>query len=751
MTAQGGRSAAGGAAGSTAVFGGAAGVGGGVSVGGSGGAASGGGSSALGGAPAVGGTEVGGETSSGGSGVGGSAGSLGTTRTIMPFDSDWRFIVDDPIGADQVGFVDSEWRTLRVPHDWSIEGPFDETAKTGPAGGFLPSGVGWYRKHFVLPESFANRRVFIEFDGVMANSDVYLNGTLLGSRPYGYVSFRYELTDDMMVGLTENVLAVRVDNSAQPASRWYTGAGIYRHVRLIATELVHVDKWATFVSTPVVSTESATVQVKTSVTNQGAASAAVTIRVTITEPGGGTLPQVTSETQTIAQGTTASFSVDLPVTGPMLWSVDSPNLYGLTVSVQADGVDVDDDRTSFGIRSIDFEPDTGFFLNGESLKLKGVCLHHDMSGLGAAVPLRAMQRRLSQLKGLGVNAIRTSHNPVDSKVLDLFDRMGFLVMEEFFDVWKAHKETADYATNFDEWATVDMTDTLVRDRNHPSVILYSIGNEIRDSVSTRLPIATEFVELCHTLDPTRPVTQGLFRPKDSGDYPGATLDVLDIFGANYRVDEVAEAISAIPHHVGVITEVGPNPSGWTTIANNPQIIGEFLWTGADYLGEADAWPNVGFDSGLLDRVGTIKDMGYRYQEIWSSNPVVRPTTSTGTPTSVVVSVDHATVSTDQDDVAYVQATIVDSDGAIVTTASNPVTFELTGSAASIIAVDSGSIVGESFRGTLRNAYQGRCFAIVQGTVSGTVSVAASSPGLAGASVTIQSVDESFVPCSGTCD
>ena len=354
-----------------------------------------------------------------------------------------------------------------------------------------------------------------------------------------------------------------------------------------------------------------------------------------------------------------------------------------------------------------------------------------------------------------MNAIRTSHNPFDPLAYDLFDRMGFLVLDEFFDVWTGHKysQPGDYATYFNTWHTTDLTDIVKQHRNHPSIVFYSIGNEIRDALATRTPLATAMVSLCHTLDPTRPVTQALFQPANNNDYPGNTLNVLDVFGVNYRNLELAAAIALTPHHSGVQTEKGTSPGEWASIyLANPQIVGEFLWTGPDYLGEANGlWPQIGGTSGIIDRVSTIKDMGYQYQAIWSSNPVSRPTTTTTGATRVVLSVDHPTISTNGNDVAYVKATVMNAAGAIVTSASNAVTFSLTGTTGKIIALDSGNPNQESYRGTSRNAYQGICFAIVRMTSAGTVTITASATGLTGSSVTVTGNNAPFVPCSGNCD
>jgi len=703
---------------------------------------------------------TGGAGSSGSSGSSGTTGVAGTTgaggaitsskRSIASFDDSWLFFKGDASGADQTGFNDASWRMVNVPHDWSIEGPFDQNAPTAGQGGYLPAGIGWYRKHFMLPTAQMGKRIFVEFDGVMANADIYVNGTKVGSHANGYMSFRYEITTQAVFGGSGNVIAVRANNNTQPASRWYAGAGIYRHVRLIATDPMHVAQWATFVTTPTVSTSSATVHVATTVQNQGGAQS-VTVQAVVTTPGGTALAPVESSPLTVNANASTNFAVDVPVSSPMLWSPTSPSMYTVTVNVRVAGTAVDDDVVPFGIRTIKYDPDAGFSINGAATKFKGAGMHHDVSGLGAAVPMRAWQRRLAQMKQIGINAIRTSHNPYSPEFLDLADRMGFMVMDEFFDAWNGHKVTGDFGgTTFTSSGQADMTDTIKRDRNHPSVVLYSIGNEIRDALATQLSTATTLTNLVHQTDSTRPVTQALFRPKDTGYYPGNFVDVLDVFGANYRINEVAEACALTPHHAGVVTESGTSTSDWSMITANNQLTGLFIWTAFDYLGEAaDMWPTVGSATGIMDRMGTHKSTADSYQRLWGST--TPPTVQTGTTASkLVVTADHTSMVTDPNDVVYVKAQISDSSNRVVTSSSAAVTFSITGPG-TIIAVDSGSTTQESFRGTSRNAYQGLAFAIVQATGAGTITVSASSGSLTGASATVQASAGAFVPCSGSCD
>ncbi|MES1209209.1 MAG: glycoside hydrolase family 2 TIM barrel-domain containing protein, partial [Pseudomonadota bacterium] len=681
-------------------------------------------------------------------------------------------------GASGASFADSGWRMLNVPHDWSIEGPFSMTAATTGRGGYLPSGIGWYRKHFTVPQSLSGKRILVEFDGVMANSDVYINGTLLGTRPYGYVSFRYDITANVKFGTADNVIAVKCDNSVQPASRYYAGAGIYRHVRLIGAGPVHVDQWATFVTTPTVSAASATVHVTTVLVNGGSAPVAASVQGIVTDPSGTALAPVSTAAQSVVPGGAGTtFTFDVPVANPKLWDVASPNMYSLLLNVQAGGNIEDDDVVPFGIRTVTFSATNGMSINGKSLKLKGVAIHQEVSALGVAVPERAWQRRLAQFKALGVNAIRTSHNPFAPEFLDLADRMGILILDEFFDVWTQHKYTdvGDYAAYFNKaapattgtpavpaaiagtgatWWETDVTATVMRDRNHPSVIMYSAGNEIRDSIATRSPILTKMVALCHQLDPGRSVTQALFDPDTAGDVTGATRTILDVWGNNYNVQSCTTAMAMSPPRAGVLTEMGHETSAWNTVMSNAALMGEFIWSGVDYLGEApNAWPVVGSGSnpalGLMDRVGTIYPDGYTWQKLWGAPASPAPAVGT-TASQVALAADHTSLLTDLNDITYVKATIADASGKVVTSSSTPVTFAIKGPG-TIVGVDSGSQMAESFRGNVRNAFNGVCFALVQATGPGTITVTASAAGLTGGTATVQASAGTFVPCSGTCD
>ena len=543
-------------------------------------------------------------------------------RTVVSLDPDWSFFQGEAKGAEKTDFNDSGWRKLDVPHDWSIEGTFDKNAATTGSGGWLPSGVAWYRKEIKVPEDVKGRRVWIEFDGVMANSDVWLNGHHLGRRPNGYVSFRYDVTAHIKPG-DANQLVVKTDTSAQPASRWYSGAGIYRHARLVIVDPVHIAPWGVFVSTPEVTTEAATVNILTNVANTTASAATVTLRSVITDDTGKTVETSDSSLDLTPNGG-GSVNQEIRVPAPKLWSLEQASLHTLTSSVIVDGKVIDQTSTSFGIRTAEFRSETGFWLNGKNLKLKGVCLHHDGGAVGAAVPLDVWKRRLSILKDLGVNAIRTAHNPPAPEFLDLCDRMGFLVMDEFFDCWTKGKNKHDYHLFFKEWSHTDLREGILRDRNHPCVILYSVGNEIHDTPKPDLarPILRGLVDVCHATDPTRPVTQALFRPNVSGDYTNGLADMLDVIGTNYRDQELLQAWKDKQGRKIVGTEQGHDRSTWLACRDNPQHAGQFLWSGIDYLGESRSWPLTVFNGGLIDRAGFIQPRGYERAGWWSEKPVV---------------------------------------------------------------------------------------------------------------------------------
>ncbi len=504
-----------------------------------------------------------------------------------------------------------------MPHDWSIEGDFSKQAPAGQGGAFLPAGTGWYRKSFTLPQADAAKKVFIDFDGVMANSDVWINGFHLGKRPYGYVSFRYDLTGHLNFGAKPNIIAVRADNSRQPASRYYSGAGINRHVWLVVSNPVHLAHWSTFVTTPKVSAAAATVHVKTDLVNDSSIPHTVSVSIQIAG-------QTVTAQQRVEAGKQVTLERDLEIKSPQLWNLESPKLYAAEIKTAEAGKVLDSERVSFGIREYHFDAETGFWLNGKNFKIKGVCLHADASALGTAVPLSAWERRLNALRELGVNAIRTAHNPVSPDFLDLADRMGFLVMDEMFDVWTVAKNPYDYHLDFRDWSVIDTRDTVMRDRNHPSIILYSAGNEIHDTPKADLAkeILASLVKTFHEADPTRPVTQALFRPNVSHDYDNGLADMLDVIGQNYRENEILAAHSAKPSRRIIGTENGHLRNAWLPMRDNPAYAGQFLWSGIDYLGEGRIWPLIAGSFGLLDRTGALKPVGMERQSWWAEKPVV---------------------------------------------------------------------------------------------------------------------------------
>jgi beta-galactosidase len=544
---------------------------------------------------------------------------------VEAFDHNWMFLQSDCNAGSDPALSDKDWVHVDLPHDWAIEGPFAASNPSGGAGAFAPAGVGWYRKHFALPRRDAAKRIFIEFGGIMANSDVWINGVLLGHRPSGYVSLRYELTGHLHFGDTAaNVLAVRADNSKQPASRFYEGAGIYRHVRLVIEDSVHTVGFSTFVSTTDVSSASARVHVQSAVQNDSDSPARVSVTATLINPEGRAVAVVTSRPRVVAAGQQQSCKVATQVLRPERWDIDHPALYRLRLDVTSNGKLTDSDPVTFGIREFHFDADTGFWLNGRNVKIKGVALHSDGGSLGMAVPLGAWEHRLAAMRRMGVNAIRTAHNPVAPEFLDLCDRMGFLVMDEMFDQWTVAKNPYDYHLYFKEWYLTDTRDTVRRDRNHPSIILYSAGNEIRDTARPEVakPILAALVATFHENDPTRPVTMALFRPNASHDYEDGLADMLDVVGQNYRTDELLAAHAQKPSRKIIGTEETHDRATWLAMRDDPAFSGEFIWSGTDYLGESRRWPLIGDASGLYDRTDAPKPDGLERQSWWADAPVV---------------------------------------------------------------------------------------------------------------------------------
>jgi beta-galactosidase len=577
-------------------------------------------------------------------------------RQRLSMDPGWRFTLGDPAGAERPGFDDRQWRRLDLPHDWSIEGTPRQDAPAGGRGGYFPTGIGWYRKGFRLPAGARGREAWLEFDGVYMNSDVWINGVHLGRRPYGYLSFAYDMTRHLAPGV--NVIAVRVDNSLQPNSRWYSGSGIYRHVWLSIVDPLHVVHWGTYVMTPRVDPAGATVVVHTRVANDRRTGRNGVLRTLIVDAEGREVA-LTDATFSMAPRSNVEIEHRVQVRAPRLWSVETPILYTVRSEVLDGRRVVDVVTTPFGIRSIAYDQDKGFLLNGARVKMRGVNLHHDGGAVGAAVPERVWQRRLELLRAMGANAIRTSHNPPSPEFLDLCDRLGFLVMAEAFDEWRIGKVPEGYHKYFEEWFERDVTDFVHRDRNHPSIVLWSAGNEIGEQGSADgADVLRRLVDIFHREDPTRPVTTGNDNIAADG-HPAtlAFLNALDVVGYNYvdRWHERRELFAERdrydhPDWKMIGTESGsifqsfderyslgddsgvvrPNyTSGmvqaerlWKWVSLRDYFAGDFIWTGIDYLGES-TWPFKGFASGALDITGYPKDAYYLYQSLWTDRPVLR--------------------------------------------------------------------------------------------------------------------------------
>ncbi|MEN2415663.1 glycoside hydrolase family 2 TIM barrel-domain containing protein [Flavobacterium mesophilum] len=468
----------------------------------------------------------------------------------VSFNSDWSFHLNDSIvDKDTIGST-TKWRTLNVPHDWSIEGKFDEKSPAGYGGGSLNGGLGWYKKTFKVAAEDSTKITSITFDGVYRNSEVWVNGHYLGKRPNGYIGFQYQISPYLNYGEKENEIIVKVDNSKQPNSRWYSGSGIFRNVWLETTDKLHVAQWGTYVTTPKVTAEKASVNIETTIKNQYKEAKKATIVTTIFYGIGTDLRRIESSSQntTIQSNANQTIKQQIEVGNPVLWSDERPELYTAVTEILVDDKVVDEYKTNFGIREFKFDLNKGFILNGKQVKIKGVCMHHDLGPLGSAINTRAIARQLEILKEMGVNGIRTSHNPPAPELLQLCDKMGFIVMDEAFDMWKTNKTKYDYANDWEKWHKKDLTDQLLRDRNHASVFIWSIGNEIPDQWSeTGVQIAKELAGIVRQYDKTRPLTAAMnppvnmnidevtlqFEKKNVQINPIAASGVLDLIGYNY--------------------------------------------------------------------------------------------------------------------------------------------------------------------------------------------------------------------------
>lgn len=549
-----------------------------------------------------------------------------------------------------------EWRTIDLPHDWSVEGPYSPNLAS--CTGYLPGGIGWYKKSLTIPVADKGKQLYIYFGGVYCNSEVWINDQLLGKRPNGYVSFMYDLTPHVKYG-SENIITVKVDHSKYADSRWYTGSGIYRDVYLVKANPVHIDQWGVHCYADRITNKQAYLNINTVVKNTTSSAATVTVEQTVTKRGDTKIIAKGSKNINIAPSSTANAEIQLKIANPAIWSLDNPELYEVNTTIVQNKQTIDKNKLNTGIRTIKFDANKGFFLNGENMKLKGVCIHHDAGSLGAAVYRPIWERRLKELKALGCNAIRTSHNPQDDMIYSICDEIGLMVMDEAFDEWEYPKRKwiegwnvgipwyDGYAEHFNEWGEKDITDMVNQHKNHPSIIMWSIGNEVdypndpyshpildTESINQKAvlgykpkqpdakrlgAIAKKLAECVRKVDTSRPVTAALAGVVMSNhtDYPF----VVDITGYNYTESRYDKDHATYPERVIYGSENRHELDRWLAVKNNDHISGQFLWTGIDYLGESGPWPSRGFGSGLLDFGGFKKPKGYYRESLWTDKPM----------------------------------------------------------------------------------------------------------------------------------
>ncbi|MCF6356206.1 MAG: DUF4982 domain-containing protein [Draconibacterium sp.] len=568
----------------------------------------------------------------------------------VQFNDNWKFVRADISGAEKLDFDDSDWRVLNLPHDYSIEdlpekegvkqiGPFSEESAGGASTGHVVGGTAWYRKHFTLNKTDADKIIKILFDGVYMNSDVWINGHHLGNQPYGYSAFSYNLTKFLNPVGEENVLAVQVKNEGEN-SRWYSGSGIYRNVKLIKTSPVYVDLWGNYITTPKVSTEKATVNIETKIVNSTSENEELNVIVKIQTANGETV--ATSEKMVeIESLKNISVQQNIEVLNPKLWDTETPNLYTAVIQLKNGSKTVDQTQTKFGIRSIEFSPEKGFLLNGKSVLIKGGCLHHDNGILGAAAFKSAEYRRVRIMKENGFNAIRVSHNPPSELFLNACDELGILVMDESFDQWQLPKKKDDYHLYFDDWWEHDMEAMLLRDRNHPSIIIWSVGNEIKERGNeSGLKIAAFLKAKVKEFDTTRPVTQAVCKfweyPKKTWKNSEPLFAQMDIQGYNYRWQNYEEDHKNFPERVIIGTESVAKEAleNWQMVEKHPYVIGDFVWTGMDYFGESGIghnklksdgvitlppWPWFNGFCGDIDIIGNKKPQMYFRDVVWGNS------------------------------------------------------------------------------------------------------------------------------------
>jgi beta-galactosidase len=749
----------------------------------------------------------------------------------IPMLKGWRFHLGDAPGAEAKTFADKDWQPVSIPHDWSIAGPVAEKNPSGCPGGFFPNGLGWYRTTLRLSPGMRGKAVWIEFDGVMLKSEVFCNGRFLGFRPSGHSTFRYDLTPVLVDG--DNLIAVKVDNSVEPAHRWYTGSGINRQVRLVVFNPVHLAFDGLQVLTPVATAERAEVTVQARVVNDRATAQPATVTAVIRAPNGTELSRTTTPA-TLAPGENRLPVIALPpIFRPSRWSPEEPALYTLVTEVTTPAGLQDRKVLRFGVREFGFEAATGFWINGHNTKLRGVCLHQDGGGVGTAVPLSIWERRLLQLKSIGCNAIRTSHTGVAPEFLDLCDQLGFLVMSEYFDSWEKVKTKGDFSRFFKEWWKSDLIEYVLRDRNHPSIVIWSAGNEMRefttqDNQAGSKRIYSELAAVFHELDPSRSVTVGCNLPYKYQVLESGFAKLMDVAGFNYAEGYAEQCREADPSIKILAAETRKGSASWKMI-QSPAHAGQFIWTGFDYLGECPGWPFISRDFGLFDRCGVPYPVATEQALCWSPRPRVAlfrvqkepdgktrrvadwnlpaGETTTGiylmthcpevelrlngkslgvkqvsaasrdlntsvpaTPGTLEVvglrdgkpvcsdrlvtahparrltlSPDRPTATISWDDVVFCPITVADDAGTRVPAATLPVTLTITGPGR-LVSLDNGDLQShEGFAGPTLSTFDGRCLALIRATGLGTITVTATAPGLAPASVTLQGVTGTWAP------
>ena len=569
------------------------------------------------------------------------------------FNEGWLFSLSDNNKYKDIALNDAQWRKLNLPHDWSVEGQLSQ--QNASCTGYLPAGIAWYRKHFNYAPDINNPLAFIYFEGVYNRSEVYLNGHLLGKRPNGYVSFLYEMTPFIKKG--DNVIAVRVDHSRNADSRWYTGSGIYRDVYLVKASKTHLAQWGTTYRLANFNNGNADIEVETNIEHDKKENRKLSLTIIVKDNNDRVVAQQTEKLNGNSQSKLVSH---VTLSNPMRWSIDNPYLYKLSVQLMADGKQIDYTDISMGLRTLDFNPNTGFALNGKNMKVKGVCLHHDAGVLGAAVPEEVWRRRVRQLKIMGANAIRMSHNIQAPILYDICDELGMLVMDEGSDEWEFPKRkwitgwnngepgfdgTFDF---FEEWIDRDVQDMVLRDRNHPCVFLWSVGNEvdypndpyshpILDGTTINQPmfggykkeapnaerigiIAKRLAEVIRANDKSRPVTGALAGVVMSNQtiYP----EVIDVVGYNYTENRYKEDHQTYPNRILYGSETSTDYNAWKAVRDNDFIFGQFVWTGTDYLGESGRWPSRGLNTGLLNFGSFKKPRGWFRQAIWTDTPMI---------------------------------------------------------------------------------------------------------------------------------